>query len=460
MGFSRQQIEELAPDQASLTAASKLAKPAKWLSLHHEGDLWWGECQGSGSNPYRAVVDSGEVGYKCTCPSRKFPCKHALALMWLVADTSGRFGPGAVPQWVSDWLGRRRTTAVPAASDAPKPAKSLAMAETTEVEKPDDPAAQAKREAASAKRAENTRSMIADGLDELDQWITDQLASGVMAFSDNATERCRRIAARLVDHKAAGLASRLDEMPSRLIALPLEERPDAVIREFGKLVTLMAAWRADPAEPQAGRDVGAAERRDDVLANPDAPRARGRWEVLGEQVRTRRDGLVSHSTWFLKVDTPQPTFALLLDFFPASAGRREASFTTGAVYDATMVYYPSSAPLRALATDQVPVIGETPDWPGVAATDPLGQAMPALAAVPWQLEFPLLLPPGRVVETGAGLWWVDGESGAGLPLATGAIDKRAPAILGLPLHSAAGIWDGARLTLLAGNSSYGREGLA
>jgi len=84
-------VESLAPDQASLTAASKLAKAAKWLSLSCEGDLWWGECQGSGANPYRTVVDSGVVGYKCTCPSRKFPCKHSLALMWIAAQSPGDF---------------------------------------------------------------------------------------------------------------------------------------------------------------------------------------------------------------------------------------------------------------------------------------------------------------------------------------------------------------------------------
>jgi len=83
--FELKTIEALAPDQASLSAASKLTKRSNWprLEKSEQQALIWGECQGSGSNPYRTVVDTGDHGYKCTCPSRKFPCKHTLALMWI-----------------------------------------------------------------------------------------------------------------------------------------------------------------------------------------------------------------------------------------------------------------------------------------------------------------------------------------------------------------------------------------
>ncbi|MCW5236735.1 VWA domain-containing protein [Verminephrobacter eiseniae] len=111
-------IEALAPDQASLSAASKLTKRSNWPRLEGNGPqaLVWGECQGSGANPYRVVVDTGDHGYQCTCPSRKFPCKHALALMWLAATAPAGFAAASpMPEWVDDWLGRRRKTAPRAA---------------------------------------------------------------------------------------------------------------------------------------------------------------------------------------------------------------------------------------------------------------------------------------------------------------------------------------------------------
>ena len=517
MGFDLAQVESLAPDQASLTAASKLAKAAKWLSLTREGDLWWGECQGSGSNPYRTVVDSGVVGYKCTCPSRKFPCKHSLALMWIAAQSPADFTQGTTPEWVTDWLGRRRTASSEEKTDTPKPKKSITEAGLAADESAaEDPAAQAKKDAAARKRQENTRTMVADGLDDLDQWVSDQLSTGLLAFADGAAERCRKISARLLDNKAGALSSRLDEMPSRLLALPVEERPDAAISELGKLVLMAAAWRADPDEPQISRDVSTTENRDTILANPDALRVKGRWEVVGEQIRNRRDGLVSHSTWFLNLGTchpddstchpddhtrhpddhtchpdevrisatqPDPAydgdpalgrmtseygrmtseygrmtggdvprFALLLDYYPASAGRRESSYAIGSQYDATMVFYPGRIPLRAFVLDQTPAPTINP-WPRSSSNDPLEQVLSYSDAVPWQLETPLLLPPGRVVHV-PDLWWKS-DTGAALPL-TGLPNSVTPQILGIPLTGTVGIWDGARLTLLSAMTPLGK----
>ena len=43
--------------------------------------MLWGLCAGSGKNPYQTIVDLSGPAYKCSCPSRKFPCKHALGLL-------------------------------------------------------------------------------------------------------------------------------------------------------------------------------------------------------------------------------------------------------------------------------------------------------------------------------------------------------------------------------------------
>src|SRR3954465_531287 len=102
-------IEELAPDQASLSSAAKLKKAGAWsLLAGNDAGLIWGECQGSGASPYRVVCSEADLGYKCTCPSRKFPCKHTLALMWMRAEGKLAFKREAAPAWVGDWLARRR----------------------------------------------------------------------------------------------------------------------------------------------------------------------------------------------------------------------------------------------------------------------------------------------------------------------------------------------------------------
>jgi hypothetical protein len=385
--------------------------------------------------------------------------------MWIQATAPASFVDGTRPDWVDDWMGRRRTaTTAPTKGDDDKSITRAEAAQPT----PRDPEAEARAAAAAARRAAATRTSITDGLDELDRWIVDQTRTGLAAFADDALDRCRRIAARLVDAKAANLASRLDEMPSRLLALPTEERPDLAVRELGKIVLLTKAWRANPTDPQAARDVGTAEQREQVLADLAAPRVTGHWEVVGEQIRTRRDNLVSHATWLLNLDAAATQrHAVLLDFYPASAGRRDQVFTTGAQLDATLAFYPSAAPLRAVIADRTDLPDPLP-WPHAATVDPLdpsldpfdplAQCAAAWAAVPWQLEHPLLLPAGRVVQAdGGGLWWRAEAGGAGLPLAGGG--SGGPALLVLELSAAVGLWDGFRLTLLAAQTPFGRADL-
>ena len=57
MNWSMQRVEQLAPDAAAIKAAQGLVKPAKWKSLGHTDRFVWGECQGSGANPYQVRVD-------------------------------------------------------------------------------------------------------------------------------------------------------------------------------------------------------------------------------------------------------------------------------------------------------------------------------------------------------------------------------------------------------------------
>jgi hypothetical protein len=469
MPFDLKTIEALAPDQASLGAASKLAKAGKWARLERDGELYWGECQGSGANPYRVIVDAGDRGYKCTCPSRKFPCKHALALMWLGADGAVSFQTGAPPEWVTDWLGRRRKGGgggggdEPAASSGGKSIAAIPTTEMVETAAAEDPKAAARREAAREKRAENTRAAIAGALEELEQWINDQLRLGLAAFVDDASERCRRIAARLVDQKAAALASRIDEMPARLLELRNEERPEAAIRELGKLVLLIKAWAARPDDPEVRRQVAASETREQVIGHPDTRVVSSAWEVLGEKIQTRRDGLVRHATWLMNLKPEECRYALLLDFYPASAGKRSESFIAGEQFEAALAFYASPVPLRALVVERSPAQTCLP-WRDTgfvsnATSDPLSPCLPFWNGRPWEIEWPLALPPGRIVRDKGGRCWWRAEAGAesiGLPLA-----REAPLpVLGMALGATVGLWNGMRLDLLAAQSPFGRLDLS
>src|SRR3954469_9795992 len=120
------QVNSLAPDASSQKAGAKLGVPGPWSDTgYHESErLLWGDCKGSGSKPYQVTVSvaDSDTAYACTCPSRKFPCKHALGLLLLWA--AGTIGDAdALPQRAEAWSASRRDRAEKSA------ARSAAKAE-------------------------------------------------------------------------------------------------------------------------------------------------------------------------------------------------------------------------------------------------------------------------------------------------------------------------------------------
>ena len=84
--WSAEQVLALAPDASSQKSARGLATARPWSDTGRAADPpspVGALCQGSGAQPYQTCVDLTEPAYRCSCPSRKFPCKHALALMLL-----------------------------------------------------------------------------------------------------------------------------------------------------------------------------------------------------------------------------------------------------------------------------------------------------------------------------------------------------------------------------------------
>ena len=63
--WTAEQILALAPDAGSAKAGKDLASPRKWVSLGHDGQAAWGECQGSGAHPYQTKIDLQGPAFHC-----------------------------------------------------------------------------------------------------------------------------------------------------------------------------------------------------------------------------------------------------------------------------------------------------------------------------------------------------------------------------------------------------------
>lgn len=94
-------VDAAAPNAAAGKNGRALVLKGKFinLSVSPDGALIFGQCQGSGASPYSCSCDfvrADNPTYRCTCPSRQFPCKHCLGLMYAFVDGK-KFATADVP---------------------------------------------------------------------------------------------------------------------------------------------------------------------------------------------------------------------------------------------------------------------------------------------------------------------------------------------------------------------------
>jgi len=77
---------KLAPDTATADRAKKLINTKFWRTLAGNPSIIWGECKSNGLTYYKVAFQKKTQSFKCNCASRKFPCKHAVALSVMLVD--------------------------------------------------------------------------------------------------------------------------------------------------------------------------------------------------------------------------------------------------------------------------------------------------------------------------------------------------------------------------------------
>ncbi len=190
MNLSEEQILALAPDDASKKSGKDLANPSKWISKGFNESALWGECQGSGNKPYQAQIDLSNIAFKCSCPSRKFPCKHGLGLLLLKARQPQTFTTVEMPAWVAEWISKR---------------SEKEENKTEQKNKPVDEAAQVKRQQAREQKVSN-------GIEDLLLWIKDIVRNGILNIPEKSLTFWDGMSKRMIDAQAPGLAGMVKEL--------------------------------------------------------------------------------------------------------------------------------------------------------------------------------------------------------------------------------------------------------
>jgi hypothetical protein len=369
--WSLQRVEQLAPDAAAVKAAQGVAKPAKWQNLGHSGQLVWGECRGSGSNPYQVRVNLDDGACKCSCPSRKQPCKHALGLLMMFSGGGAIPAALSIPEFVDEWQAGRAKRAEAKATRAAEP------------EKPPDPQAQ-------ARRVEKREGRVESGLDQLEAWLADLISQGLAAARTQPPQYWGLMAKRLVDSQASGLARRVRDLGD--LALSSAEWQSELLGGLARLQLLIDAYRKlDRLPPSLAAEVrtlvGWSQQQDALLERQGV---RDQWQVLGhrqtldEQVRAQR-------TWLSAGGSGR--MAMLLDY---AVGNQPfaATFLTGQITDAELVYFDGEPQLRALVKHRASAGGVQPSLPNPVDVLRMQERYASLLATnPWLEAWPVVLGP-------------------------------------------------------------------
>lgn len=418
------QITAIAPDAPSLKAGRDLGTARKWQSAGGDEAVLWGLAMGSGKDPYQTRVSLADLASKCSCPSRKFPCKHAIGLMFLATGDPAALSQTERPPWVTEWLDSR------AAREEKAAAKS------------EEKAARSVDEKAAEKRRAQRESRVGEGVAMLQQALLDLAREGLASANARNATAWENLAKRMIDCQAPGLAGNL-----RHIADTVLRDPDVDVElpfELGRLHLLLHALANagtcdEPTQAElrsliGGRNTSNGEAGETVDDH---------WFVAGRRVE-ERDRLITSATWMF--GTRSRRWARLLRFAPVPQTVIEP-WPLGATVHASLKFQPGLHPLRANPENEdgsrlagLPAVHE--DHLNLL----LGRFAHALAANPFlrALPFFMSLRPARDLK------FLADASGRALPWsAAGDTAFVVECVCGGHLTPMCGEWDGRSVRLLA-----------
>ncbi len=384
MQLTEEQILALAPDDASRKAGRELSNPGKWVSRGCDEAALWGECKGSGSKPYQTQIDLSQIAFKCSCPSRKFPCKHGLGLLLYRSKNPADFTETNQPAWVAEWLGKRSE-------------KEEKKAE--KIEKPVDEAAKAKRQQARFEK-------VNDGIEELLLWIKDIIRNGIIGVPEKGNAYWLNMGKRLVDAQAGALAGMVNDLST--INYYNEGWQTIFLDQLLNIYMVAEGYRnIETLPPTLQQDVrslvGFNQNQEEVKA---AGTLRDDWFILGRQTEDEAQ-LTIERNWLFGMHSGR--YALVLNFFVKSQPK-DNPLMPGTTIDAELAFYPSATPLRALIAAQhgikknVMPTGVS-GWQQVVTTQAAN-----LYVAPFAMTLPFIVQELRPVNYNKKWWLQDSEN--------------------------------------------------
>ena len=326
--WTTDQILNFAPDSGTANRGKELATLRQWRNLEVSDRAAWGECKSSGVSFYKTYIDLNGPAFKCSCPSRKFPCKHGMGLMFLLQNNLEAFKKTAdIPELVNEWL-EKRNSKVPV---LPK----------SEEEQAED---QQKKAALRFNNREKRLTQMAVGLEDLEVWLTDTIRQGLASTERHGHDFWHDISARMVDSKLGGLRSKIESM--QLLQSGKTDWVEKMLTQLANLYLVARGFKnldnlPEPLQEELLSVAGIKIKKEEILQ---LQGVKDEWHVLGQIEGVEDDRLWFRRVWLMGKKTKK--HALLLDFSFGDAGFPN-NFITGSSVKGEMVFYPFAYELRA-----------------------------------------------------------------------------------------------------------------
>ncbi|MCI8401661.1 MAG: SWIM zinc finger family protein [Lachnospiraceae bacterium] len=199
--ITEQQIMAMAPNATAAANGRKISQKGGFVRRERSEDdtFYLGECTGSGKSNYITTVDfldpSAPV-VRCSCPSRQFPCKHGLALLFEIAGQKS-FGQCEIPEDILKKRERKQARAEKASEAA-----SLAAGEGVSDSEAQIKAA-ARRKTSKAAQTRKRKKQL-EGLGLAGQLVQDLMKTGLGAMGGAVLSEYKSLSKQLGDYYLPG----------------------------------------------------------------------------------------------------------------------------------------------------------------------------------------------------------------------------------------------------------------
>lgn len=224
--ITKEYIEQQAPDLSTVKNAVSLSNKKSFIlhSKTEDESLYFAECKGSGKNNYKVSADfsvENQPVFRCSCPSRKLPCKHSIGLLQEILN-GATFNIAEVPE---DIKSKRE------------------KAEKREAKKADDIANPKPKKVNKTAKLKKMKKQL-EGLDIAEKLVSEILEKGVSTIDLQASSIYTDIAKEFGNYYLTGLQNYVYELINQIQRIKNQKNDKSIEVNYSPIINTLTKFNS------------------------------------------------------------------------------------------------------------------------------------------------------------------------------------------------------------------------